>query len=203
MDAHIGEGGPLMAPLAHLPAHAPQPVLEGFQGREGPMHHGCAIGIQFIAIGLQLQQAFQQGFLPAGIGGDGHLAPVFEEIGHATAFAEIAAVFAEGQAEIRSRAVAVVGEGIHQHGHASGAIALVAHLVQLDAVSPLAGALGDRPFNVRGRHASCLGFADGRSELEIAVGIRASPCRHHDLPAEAGEHGTPLGIHHRFGAFDL
>ena len=61
-----------------------------------------------------------------------------EQVGHTAAFTEIATVLAERQAQVRCRAVAVIGKGLHQHGHATGAVALVAHLLQLRSVAALA-----------------------------------------------------------------
>ena len=87
-----------------------------------------------------------------------HLAPVFEQIGNATVFAEIAAVFAEGQPQIRRSAVAVFGERFHQHCHATGAIALVAHLLQLSPIARLAGAFGDGSLDVGGGDSQRLGL---------------------------------------------
>lgn len=58
-DVNTGEGVPVMAPLLDGPALLPQTILQGFQRREGPMHHSPLIE-QFIAVSLKLQQALEQ-----------------------------------------------------------------------------------------------------------------------------------------------
>ena len=47
------------------------------------------------------------------------------------------------------------------------------------------------------------GFADGRAQLEISCRIRSGAGRHHDLPAQSGEHRPTFGVNDGLGAFDL
>ena len=127
-----------------------------------------------------------------------------EQIADAAALSQIAPVFAEGQANVSGRAVAVVGEGIHQHCHATGGIALIADCFQLiGPISPLARAFGNGAFDVGGGHSGGFGFGDGSPQLKIAGWIAPGASRHRDLATNAGEHSPALGIDHRFGAFDL
>ena len=62
---------------------------------------------------------------------------MFKQVGHAAVFPQISAVLAEGQPQIRRGAVAVVRERFHQHRHAAGAVALVAHLLELGSITRL------------------------------------------------------------------
>ena len=129
---------------------------------------------------------------------------MLEQIAHAAGLAQVAAVFVEGQAQFGGAAVAVVGEGLNQDGDAAGAVALVAHRLELVAgAASLARALGDRPLNVAARHGGCLGLFDRRAQLEIGRRIATAPGRHRDFPAQPGEEGAPFGIDHRLAAFDL
>jgi hypothetical protein len=66
-----------------------------------------------------------------------HHRTVVEQVAHAAGSPEAAAVFAEGQAQLGGGAVAVVGEGLDQHGDATRAIALVAHLLEWLLAIPL------------------------------------------------------------------
>ena len=170
------------------------------------MHQGAFSG-ELIAIGLQLQQVFQQRVFidPAGASRDhGHLAAVMEQKANTAALTEVAAVFAEGEPQFGCCAVAVVAEHLHQHRHPAWAIALVADLFKgLAAIASGSAAFGDGALDIGGRNARCLGLADGGAQLEVAIGVSASSGCHADLSPEPGEHRTPFGIHNGLGAFDL
>ena len=63
-------------------------------------------------------------------GGELHHRALLKQVAHTAGLAQVAAMLAEGQAHLGGSAVAVVGEGLHQHRHATGAVALVAHRLE-------------------------------------------------------------------------
>ena len=203
-----------MLPAGHRPTQAPEAILESLEGFKGSKHLG-AFGVDRIAQGrrppllFQGHQALQQGLFLAPIALEAgliqaHHAAVLEQVAHAAGFAEVAAVLAEGQANLGGGPVAVVGEGLDQHRHPAGAVALVAHLGKgIGTAAALARALGDRPLDVGAWDPRRLGLLDRCAQLEIGGGIGPAPGGHGDLAAQAGEHRAALGIHHGLGALDL
>ena len=85
---------------------------------------------------------------------------------------------AERGAQLARRAVAVVGERLHDDRHAGRPIALVAHLLVLFAAvgarATLDGTL-DRLF----RHVSCARRDHGGAQARIGRGIRQARARRH------------------------
>ena len=194
---------PAVFPFIHIKASCSQAVLQGFECFVGAVHQSLVGLGELVAVGIEFHQRFQQSVLIQGLGFDQHLASVLEEVADASALAQVAAVLAEGQTQFRCRAVAVVAQDFHQHRHATGAVALVAHRFQVNAVPALAGALGDSAFDVPCRHAGGFGFGNGGAQLKVALRVTALACGHRDFASDAGEHSPPLGIHHGLGSFDL
>ena len=118
----------------------PEALLQRLEVGVGAVHFGRVEGVMAVAEHLwpttriEVEQGFQQGLF--GVGGcQLHHRALLKQVAHAADFAQLAAVFVEGQAQFGGGAVAVVGEGLHQHSHATGAIALVAHRLELCPVA--------------------------------------------------------------------
>ena len=78
-------------------------------------------------------------------------------------------------AHIGGGAVAVVGEGFHDHGHAAGAVAFVGDALIVVVVA-LAGGLLDDPLDVVVGHVGSLGLGNGvLAGLEFAAGSALPP----------------------------
>ena len=129
-----------MFPASHGETSAAQSILQGFQHRESPEHLGPP-AIELVAQGrgsallLQGHQPFQQGVFIQGLSllanrGQLHHGALFKQVADAAGLSQVAAMLAEGQTHFGGSAVAVVGEGLHQHRHATGAVALVAHRLE-------------------------------------------------------------------------
>ena len=107
-------------------------------------------------------------------------------------------------ADFRRGALTVVGEGLHDDGHAVGAVAFVNHgLVVVGVVgaqSPLDGAL-----NVVVGHIHCLGLGNDGGQTGVVVGVAgaAGLDRHDDLLGDLGECGAALGVCRAFGLLNI
>ena len=90
-----------------------------------------------------------------------------EHPGHRVRGAEVAAVPAEGVADLGDRAVGVVGRGLDEDRGAARAVSLVGHLLVFAALE-LAGALLDGAVDVVVRHVHRLGRVDRGAQARIA-----------------------------------
>ena len=79
----------------------------------------------------------------------------------------------EEVADLRARAVAVVGRRRDEQRDAARAVALVEDGLQRLGVGALAGALGDRALDVVLGHRGVLGLLDGEPERRVGVGVPA------------------------------
>ena len=112
---------------------------------------------------------------------------------HRTGFAQRAAIFGKGGADIRRGAVAVVGQRLDDDGDAAGPEALVTHLLVILGIAALAFLDGALDYVLR--HALLLGGNDGGPQARIVRRIGQTLLgRNGDFSGELGEHLGPLGI---------
>ena len=111
-----------------------------------------------------------------------------EHEGHAAGGAQVAAEFIEGVAHVGGGAVAVVGKGLHDHGHAGGAVALVGHVLVVVGAA-LAGGLFDDAVDVVVGDVGGLGLGDGVPQAGVGGGVGAAALfyGHGQLTADLGE----------------
>ena len=108
-------------------------------------------------------------------------------------------------ADLRRGALAVVGQGLHNDGHAAGAVALVGDgLVVVGA----AGAQGpvDGALDVVVGHVDGLGLGDDRGQTGVVVGVAGAAALFHghdDLLGDLGEGGGALGVGRALGLLDI
>ena len=105
------------------------------------------------------------------------------------------AVLVQQVAHLGGGAVAVVGEGVHDNGHAVGAVALVGHVLVgvgvAGAQGPVNGAL-----DVVVGHVGRLGLGDDGGQAGVVVGVAAAAGldRHDHLAGDLGEYLRALGV---------
>ena len=91
-------------------------------------------------------------------------------------FAEVAAVLAEGMADLADGAIAIVGGEVEQHGDAAGTVAFEIEFL-VGRARQFAGAALDGALDVVGRHVLGLGVEDGLAQARVLVGIAAATWR--------------------------
>ena len=91
---------------------------------------------------------------------------VVEHEGYAAGGAEAAAELVEVAADVGHGAVGVVGSGLHEDGHAVGAVALVHHFLVVGLV--LVGGLLDGAFDIFLRHVLTAGCLQQGAEARVA-----------------------------------
>ena len=105
-------------------------------------------------------------------------------------------------AQVGSGTIAVVGQGLHHHGDAAGAVAFVGDgfvVVLLAALSALDDAL-----DVIVGHVQALGLGNQVTQLAVAGGVRAAHAHGNaDLAANLGEQLGLLAVGLFFLAFDV
>src|SRR5882672_4123797 len=154
-------------------------------------------------LGPGLQRRLEGAVLRIAVGVEPDLPLAVEHPGHGIGRAQIAAVAAEGVADLRHGAVGIVGRCLDDHGGAAGAVALVDHFLEGDALQ-LAGALLDGAFDVVARHINCLGGIDGRAQSGVAAGVAAAGLGSHgDFPDVLGPVGSPARVGDRLLVLDL
>ena len=92
--------------------------------------------------------------------------------------------------------VAVIGHGLHNHGHAAGAVTLVGDGLVIVAGAGAAGLL-QHPLDVVVGHIGGLGLGDDRGQPGVVGRVGdAAPLlhRHNDLLGDFGEGRSPLGV---------
>ena len=129
----------------------------------------------------------------AHISGIDHLALAFKHEADAAGFAQVAAVLCEGAAHIAGGPVAVVGHRLDDHGHAIGAIPLIADFLVIIALTDLR--FLDRPIDHILGHGLRFGLFDGHAQARVFFGIGIAHLgRNGDLLAELrkqlGAHGV-------------
>src|SRR5690606_2859769 len=113
---------------------------------------------------------------------------------HRSGGAEVAAVPAEGVADLGHGAVGIVGGGLDEDGGAAGAVALVGELLVAAALE-LARALLDGAVDVLVGHVDGLGRVDGRAKTRVAVRVTAAGLGGDgDLADDLGPGGGALGV---------
>jgi hypothetical protein len=96
-------------------------------------------------------------------------------------------MLAESRANLRGRAITVVGQGLDDYGDAAGAITLIADILVIVALAA-ARAFLDGALDIVLGHVSRLGRHDGGAQPVIGVRIAApQPCGHGELAAQLGE----------------
>ena len=122
----------------------------------------------------------------------------------AAAGAHVPAVLVEKVADLRGGAVAVVGEGLHDNGHAAGAVALVDHVLEVVGVTG-AQSLVDGALDVVIGHVGGLGLGDDGGQAGVVVGVAAAALlhRHDHLAGDLGEDLGALGVGSALGLLDI
>src|SRR5690606_30582701 len=117
---------------------------------------------------------------------------------------EVAAVLAEDVPDLAHGAVAVVGEGLHQHGDAAGAVALVEDLLEVAALATAECAL-DGTLDVVERDVVGLGRSQGVLQRQVDAGVTAAACAHGGLDGAdvLADDLAALTVQHRLLALDL
>ena len=119
--------------------------------------------------------------------------------------AQVPTVLVEEVADLGGGAVAVVGEGLHDDGHAAGTIALVDHLLEvLSAAGPQG--LVDGALDVVIGHIGGLGLGDNGGQAGVVGGIAAAAAllhRHNDLLGDFGEGRGALGVRRTLGLLNI
>src|SRR5690606_21236041 len=127
--------------------------------------------------------------------GDDHDALAVEHVGHRPRIGHRAAGAGHGDADLRRRAVAVVGEALDQDGDTAGRVPLVhdgliVGAAGLQPTATLAGAL-----DVVQGNGVLARLLDGVVERGVAVGVGATgPRRHLDVLDELGEQLAALRV---------
>ena len=138
--------------------------------------------------GAGLQGVAHHGVLVQAFPLDGDDALLVEHEGHAAGGAQVAAKLVESVAHIGGGAVPVVGKGLHDHGHAAGAVAFVGDVLEVVVVA-LAGRLFDDPVDVVVGDVGSLGLGDGVPQAGVRRGVGAAALfyGHGQLTANLGE----------------
>src|SRR5262249_55282577 len=145
-------------------------------------------------VGTGIQGDAHQGVFVGGRGVDAEHPLALEEEGHVPRAAHLAAAAFEDFADFAGGAVAVVGEHVHQDGHAARAVAFVGDLPEGHAFA-FAGAAFDGPFDVFLGHADLPRLVDGVAQLQIHFRVAAAVTGgDDDGPAELAKELTPLGV---------
>ena len=116
-----------------------------------------------------------------------------EHEAHRAGLAQVTAMFGEGMAHFAHRAVAVVGQHVHDERNAAGAVALERDFLVVHAFEFARAALNGA-LDVVGRHIFGLGRSHGRSQPGIAVRIATTLGGDRDFLQQAGEDLAALGI---------
>ena len=125
---------------------------------------------------------------------DDDQADLVKHVGDAAVGAQRAAVLVENVADIGRGAVAVVGHGGNDHGHAARRVALVLDLLVVDAAD-LAGCLCDGALDIVIGHVVGLRLRDHVAQLAIGRRIAAAVShRDGDFTADLGENLAARGV---------
>src|SRR5829696_625534 len=126
---------------------------------------------------------------------DQHDALLLELPGDGARLAQRPAGLGEDVADLRARAIAVVGQRLDQERHAARAVALVDDRLEGVGVGVGAGALGDRALDVVLRHRVFLGLLDRVGQGRVALGVTAALLRRDlDRARELREQGAALRV---------
>src|SRR5918998_5611413 len=126
---------------------------------------------------------------------DEHDALLLEVPGDRARLAKAPAAAREDVAHLGARAVAVVGERLHEHGDAAGCVALIHRGLPRRRVGVVARALGDRPLDVVLRHARVACLLDRGREGRVAGRIGPAVARGDlDCTRELREELPALGV---------
>jgi len=107
-------------------------------------------------------------------------------------------------AHLGGGAVAVVGEGLYDDGHAVGAVALIHHVLKVVGVAG-AQRLVDGALDVVVGHVGGLGFGDDGGQAGVVGGVAAAAGldRHDHLTGDLGKDLGPLGVRRALGLLDI
>ena len=124
--------------------------------------------------------------------------------GHAARSPQALAVLVQQVAHLGSGAVAVVGQRVHDYGHAGGSIALVHHV--LVAVG-IAGAkrLVNGTLDIVVGHVGGLGLGNDGGQAGVVVGVAAAAGldRHDHLTGDLGKYLRTLGVRRALGLLNI
>src|SRR5699024_386868 len=112
--------------------------------------------------------------------------------GHAAGGAQVAAELVKGVAHVGGGAVPVVGQGLHDHRHAGGAVAFVGDVLVV-VVAAFPGGLLDNPVDVVVGDVGGLGLGDGVPQPGVGGGVGAAALFHGHGQLTA-DFGKDLGL---------
>ena len=135
-------------------------------------HLDRAVLVRHHVVGARLERRLHDLVL-ARAGREHELAAMLEQERHRAVGADVAAVLGEGVAHLGDGARAVVGEAVHHHRRAAGAVALVARLLVGHALQ-LAGAALDGARHAVLGHVGVARLVEHQAQLRIGVRIAAA-----------------------------
>src|SRR5215472_11222593 len=94
-----------------------------------------------------------------------------KHVRNTSARCEVAVVLGENSANLRSRAISVIGRSFNNNRHSTGRITLVNNLVELLAIPALARTPFDRALNVVAGHALRPCSLDRAAQTRIAARV--------------------------------
>src|SRR4051794_5907042 len=134
---------------------------------------------------------------------DGDDAALLEDPGNRSGLPEAAVVLAEGEPDVRGRAVAVVGERFDQDRRSAGPVALEVDLLDRVGVGARAGAAVDRPLDVLLGHRGVLRLLHGGRQGRIAVDVPPAVAGgDDDRPGQLREQLAPFCVGRALLVFD-
>ena len=151
-------------------------------------------------LGAGLQGVHHHGVLVQVLGVQDQHALLVEGPGHAAGGAQALAELVQQVPDLGGGALAVVGEGLHNDGHAIGAIALVDHALKVVGV-PGAQSLVDGTLDVVVGHIGGLGLGDDGGQAGVIGGVAAAAGLdgHDHLAGDLGENLRALGVGRALG----
>lgn len=118
--------------------------------------------------------------------------------------AQVAVALVKGVADLRGGTLAVVGQGVHDDGHAAGAVALVGDGFVVVGVAGAQG-LVDGALDIVVGHVDRLGLGDDGGKAGVVVGVAGAALlhRHDDLAGNFSERGGALGVGRALGFLNI
>ena len=175
-----------------LEAGGAQRFVDGMEIGEAGGDQRRAIITHLHIIGTRLQCRFHQRiFVHAR--GKTDLALAVEHVGDRTIGAQVATMLAEGMAHFGGGAVAVVGHGLDDDGHAAGRIALVGQLRHVVGIVG-AGTTGDGTVDHIARHVGRQRLVHGQAQARVVRRDRTALGGNGQLTNDLGENLAALGV---------
>ena len=175
-----------VALLLQLGEHIAESVGGGVHGEHFLLH--------LHVVGAAVQRVHHHGVLVQVLPLDDDDALLVKGPGHAAGGAQALAVLVQQVTDLGGGALTVIGQSLHDDGHAVGAVALVDHALEVVAV-PGAQSLVDGALDVVVGHVDGLGLGDNRGQTGVVVGVAGAAALFHghdDLLGDLGEGGGAL-----------